>query len=202
MPIHTVSQGECVMSIADAAGFTWETVWNDGRNAKLKEKRKDPNVLQPGDELYIPDRDVKKVSRPTGARHKFVKTVAKARVHVRLLDGDKPRGGVPYTLLVDDVPISGSTTGDGFIKHDIPAGAKRGKLTVGTGKIKEEYEFEFGTVDPVDSDAGVAGRLKDLGYVTDDLKAAVSAFQHKEKMTVTGEVDQAMRDRLKERFGQ
>jgi len=202
MPMHTVAQGECVTSIAARAGFTWETVWNDGRNTALKNKRKDPNVLFPGDEIYIPDRDVKKVSRPTGQRHTFIKTIAKARVHVRLLDGDKPRASVPYTLVVDDVTIAGATTADGFIKHDIPANAQRGQLTVGSGKLKEEYEFQFGTVDPVESEEGIRGRLIDLGYGTDDLSAAISAFQHKEKLTITGAVDAATRDRLRERFGQ
>lgn len=202
MPMHIVAQGDCVTSIADGAGFTWETVWNDPRNAALVKKRKDPNVLYPGDEIYIPERDLKKVSRPTGQRHRFVKTVAKARVHLRLLDGDKPRAGLAYTLTVDDVPIAGTTNGDGFIKHDIPASARRGQLTILVGKVKEEYEFQFGSVDPLESDEGVRGRLIDLGYGTDDLSAAISAFQHKEKLTITGTADAATRDRLRERFGQ
>ena len=46
MPMHTVAQGECVMSIASRAGFTWETVWNDGRNSALKNKRKRKNGQQ------------------------------------------------------------------------------------------------------------------------------------------------------------
>ena len=56
MPSYTVKQGDCFMSIAAANGFLWDILWNHGDNATLKQLRKDPNVLFPGDTIVIPDK--------------------------------------------------------------------------------------------------------------------------------------------------
>ncbi|MGC9973362.1 MAG: LysM domain-containing protein [Bryobacteraceae bacterium] len=53
MPVHVVKQGDCMSSIADQYGFFWETLWNHERNAQLKERRKNPNVLMAGDPAVL-----------------------------------------------------------------------------------------------------------------------------------------------------
>src|SRR6185503_16443662 len=68
---YEVRQGECVESIAFANGLSWETVWNDPKNAKVKDARKDPNVLLPGDRLHVRDLEKKQVDGATEKRHKF-----------------------------------------------------------------------------------------------------------------------------------
>jgi len=45
MPNHEVKQGDCMASIADEYGLFWETMWIIRKTPKLKEKRKDPNIL-------------------------------------------------------------------------------------------------------------------------------------------------------------
>ena len=52
---NIVKQRDYVDSIADQYGFDPEEVWNDDKNKTLKEKRKSPNILAPGDVLFIPD---------------------------------------------------------------------------------------------------------------------------------------------------
>ena len=53
--IHKVVQGEHLFGIARKYGFPdWKKIWNHGQNAELKELRKNPNVLFPGDELLFP----------------------------------------------------------------------------------------------------------------------------------------------------
>src|SRR5882724_8132013 len=52
---YEVKPGDCVSSIAYSRGFFWETLWNHPSNAALKNARKDPNILNPGDILHIPD---------------------------------------------------------------------------------------------------------------------------------------------------
>jgi hypothetical protein len=202
MPTHVVAQGECTSSIADACGLSWETIWNHPQNATLRQKRKDPNVLYPGDELFVPEVQVKWEKGPTGQRHTFTKKTVKVTIHLRVLDADKPRANVPYTLIVDGTTLSGNTDGGGFLKQTIPANATRGELSVGTGATKDTFELLFGTVDPIDTDEGIAGRLQNLGFVTDNLSEAISAFQRKEKLTVSGDADAATRARLQEKFGQ
>jgi N-acetylmuramoyl-L-alanine amidase len=51
---HVVREGECLASIAFENGFFPDTIWRHADNSALKERRENPNVLQPGDVLFIP----------------------------------------------------------------------------------------------------------------------------------------------------
>ena len=81
---HTVEQGESVMSIAEENGFLCETLWNHPKNAALKAKRGDPDVLMPGDALHIPDRGEKKESAGLEQCHNFKRKGIPAVVRVVL----------------------------------------------------------------------------------------------------------------------
>jgi LysM repeat protein len=203
MPTYTVQQGDCISSIAAQYGFLWDTIWQHPDNADLRAKRHDPNVLYPGDEIVIPEKMVKEVSRPTGRMHEFVKPKKPTKLKLRLLrDYDKPRANLPYQLEIDGNVLSGVTDGDGFLEHPIPPNASRGVLTVKEKGTDETYQLGLGTLDPHDTDDGVRGRLVNLGIGGDTLQDALRAFQQKEGLTVTGEADDATRGRLKEKFGQ
>lgn len=205
MRTHTVVQGECFSSLAHRYGFLMETLWRHPGNAKLRETRQDPNVLYPGDVVTIPDRELREEPRPTDQRHKFVKEADRTKLRIRLMDGARPRSHVPYRLEVDGTVTNGTTDGAGFLDHPIPSDARRGSLVVGQGPTKDLFEWQFGTVDPIDTDEGVRGRLIDLGFAsgdTDDMLEAIKAFQESVGLTVTGRVDAATRSRLTEQFGQ
>ncbi len=202
MPNHAVQRGDCISSIADQYGLTWQTVWNRPENSELRQRRKDPNVLYPGDIVFYPDLDPRIESCATDQRHKFATKDTPAKVKILLLDADKPRGGVHYELVIDGVSQSGSADGAGYVRASIPPHAQAGRLIVGEGSTKDVFEFVFGTVDPVDTDEGLRGRLTDLGYGTDNIAEALKAFQEQQKLPVTGEADAATRDKLKEKFGQ
>ncbi len=87
---HTIGQGECIDSIAMRHGFFPETLWNHGANAKLKELRKDPNVLYPGDKLFIPDLRIREVEKATEQRHRFRRKGVPAKLHLRFLKPKEP----------------------------------------------------------------------------------------------------------------
>lgn len=202
MPTHVVQQGDCLSNLTDQFGLKWETVWNHPNNQALREKRSDPNVLYPGDELYIPDRETKEVPRPTEKRHKFVKTGIRAKLKLKLLDDFQPRAGVSYELQVDGVQKSGVTDGQGYLEQWIPPSARRARLLVGKGTIKDVYDLRLGELDPIDTEEGIRGRLVDLGFGSDNLNEAINAYQKREGLPITGEANEATRNRLKERFGQ
>lgn len=202
MPNYTVQQGDCITSIADRYGLLWTTVWNHANNNQLRQLRKDPNVLYPGDQLFVPDLDLKQVDSPTDQKHTFVKQGVPAKLKIRLLDQDQPRAGVAYQLEIDGALKSGVTDSDGYIEQPLPPGAQRGKLTVGDGSVKDVHQIQFGALDPSDTESGVRGRLVNLGFGGDDMKEAIKAFQQKEGIPVTGEADAATQSRLKDKHGQ
>jgi len=204
MPNHTVKQGECITSIADKYGLFWETVWNHDQNGELKQQRKDPNVLQPGDELFIPDKEVKEEDCATEQKHRFRKKGIPAMLKVRILLSNEPLSDKPYTLIIDDQIIAeGITDQDGFVEEPIPPNAREGSIIVGEGENRLVFPVSLGTLDPIDTDEGVAGRLMDLGYPAhDDLNEAIRAFQKDNDIEPTGNIDNQTREKLKEAFGQ
>ena len=51
----TVNAGDCIDSIAYGHGMLWKSIWNHPENQELKQRRKDPNVLAEGDEVFVPE---------------------------------------------------------------------------------------------------------------------------------------------------
>src|SRR5438128_1953254 len=69
---HEVIQGEHLTSIAKAYHFSdYRTIYEHSENARLREKRPDPNVLLPGDLIFIPDKETKEEDGQTEKRHRF-----------------------------------------------------------------------------------------------------------------------------------
>lgn len=203
MHVHTVAQGECLNSIAKQYGHLWEKIWNHPENQRLRELREDPSVLEPGDELRIPDKEEKYESRPCEARHRFRKKGTPAKVRIRVLRNDEPRANEPYRLTIDGKVQTGRTDAQGQVEMQIPPDAVQGELSVGEGDDVEVFPFQLGTLDPIDTENGARGRLRCLGY--DDSQPfdeLLKEFQGKEDLQETGQLDQATQDRLQERFGE
>jgi hypothetical protein len=74
---------------------------------------------------------------------------------------------------------------------------------VGEGTTQDVYDLDFGHVDPIDTDAGVAKRLRDLGYETGNNPVeAIRGFQAAHDLEVTGKADDFFKQKLVEVFGQ
>ncbi len=70
--------------------------------------------------------------------------------------------------------------------------------------------LQLGNLDPISEVRGVKQRLANLGFdcgntnndeLNEDLEGALSAFQSAHDLDVTGEIDQATRDKLKDVHG-
>ena len=71
--LHKVTPGESAEFVAWEHGHEdFKTVWNHDDNAKLRERRPDPNILMPGDKLAMPETKPRVYTLATGQRHRIV----------------------------------------------------------------------------------------------------------------------------------
>jgi hypothetical protein len=206
MPEYIVKQGDCISSIAQKHGLFWDKIWNHPKNAKLQETRKDPNVLSPGDVVFVPDKDEREESGATEQRHRFRKKGVPAKLRLQIMEDDQPRSNVPYTLVIDGQILKGTTDGNGKIEHSIPPQAKKGVLIL---ENDTPIPLQLGHIDPIDTISGVQQRLLNLGFdcggvngnLTSETKKALKEFQEAYGLTASGELDPATKDKLLEKHG-
>ncbi len=205
---YTVQQGDCISSIAFEHGFFPETIWDHPSNATLKAKRKDPNILMPGDVVHVPDKRVKELNESTNQVHKYKYKGVPAKFRIQIMDDNQPRANIPYTLSIDGKIVSNPgerTTSTGMVICSISPDAREGLLVVGEGEEMVEYRLTMGHLNPVGEISGVKQRLRNLGLysgvidsnLTDETKDSLRAFQALQKLETTGEPDQATLDKLR-----
>jgi len=205
MPNVTVSDGDCISSIAADNGFYWETIWNHAQNSDLKQKRKDPNILFPGDVVFVPDKTLKKESKAAGQKYKFVKKNNVVTLRLKLTNDFKARNGVKYTLQVGNLTLKGSTDGSGILEKKIPVDATEATLLTD----EDAYTLAIGSLAPIEEKTGVQHRLQNLGYLGDDTlgtitpatTAAIKQFQTDQKLTADGNLTDETRNKIKQAHG-
>lgn len=127
---YTIREGDWIMSLAHRFGLpNWQKIWNDPQNAELRAKRIHPNILQPGDLVFIPPIVRKIDSGATEMRHRFRKPKPRAMIRLVIEDGQKkPLAGAIYVLKIKDQIIRGVTDESGKIEHEVPFDAGRCEL--------------------------------------------------------------------------
>lgn len=206
---YTVTQGDCVESLAFENGLLWKTIWEHPQNAEVKTARVSPNVLLPGDRLHIPEKAIKAIDCSTDQSHKFVKKGLISKLWMCIKQVGEPRRNERYRLEIEKMVITGKTDGNGYIEVAIPPDARSGKLTVGQYRWNQQViPLELGGMDPITEVIGVQKRLQNLGFAcepTGDLdeatSAAIATFQKGEELEPTGDLDQATIERIKTRYG-
>jgi len=206
---YVVVEGDCIESIAADAGFLWTTIWNHPQNAALKKARGTQNVLLPDDRIYIPEKHLKQIGRPTDQRHRFVRKGLPCKLRLCLKWLDEPRRNTPYVLNIDGTLHNGTTDDEGCIEIVIPPGSASGQLTVGADPIFQQvYTLDLGGMDPITETVGIQKRLCNLGFhceptgeMDDATASAIVRFQKKYALEPTGELDASTTDELKSRHG-
>ncbi len=215
---HTVVQGEHLSGIAKMHGFSsYKTIWDHGQNAELKKQRQNPNVIFPGDLLFIPDKGEKEVSRNTEKRHHFKVKAEKLRLRLVLEDiYEKPIANAKVELLVDNETFKLSTNGQGRIEQDIKPTDERAFLTIKDPQtpINEILiPIKIGHLDPVDKISGQKARLNNLAYSAGPLEeksedenkemflSAVEEFQCDHGLGVDGKCGPNTQAKLKQVHG-
>lgn len=192
---HKVKQGEYLVQIAQKHGFgDFSIIWDHSENVEVKKKRQNPNVLYPGDTLYIPDKETKEESCATEQRHIFRahSTPCVLRIVAKDIDGE-PIADTACTLQVEFDVYNLTTDSGGMIEKEIPKTARQGKLRIND----VEVPIQIGHLDPVEKDSGQQARLNNLGYYARplreieerELKSANEEFQCDQGLPVTGICD-------------
>jgi N-acetylmuramoyl-L-alanine amidase len=184
----------------------WETIWKHPENASLRSIRK-PDVLYPGDPLFIPEKSAREEQGATEKRHRFRRKGVPAKLHLQLMKDGQPRANETYSLNVDGKITTGTTDAEGKLEIRIPPNAKEAKLLL--GEKQEEFTLDLGHLDPVSEVSGVQARLNNLGFYCGEVdgklgprtKAALKSFQKEHGLPETGEADAATRAELEEAHG-
>jgi hypothetical protein len=210
---YRVKPGDCVLGIAAEFGFPdWKEVWDRPENQDLRAKRPDLSVLAEGDVVFVPDQKPLVFMLATGKRHRIVVKRMKVAIRPQLLHMDAtPVASAKYALTPAKKPMEGQTDGDGWFEQKVPSDVKALTLSVQLTDDPEGstygWSLAIGHLDPVDTDSGLQQRLSNLGYwpagESDPavLPFGLRAFQKDHDLDVTGEADQATRDKLKEVHG-
>ena len=214
MPYHIVAQGEHVPGLAKQYGFaSYKRIWDHGQNAELKNKRQNPNVLFPGDRLFIPDKEEKKIPKQTEKKHPFKLKGEKLKLRLVLEDEyEKPIANAPCLLHLESNILELTTDGKGKIEKEIPADVQHARLIIKTNETCLDdliIPIEIGHLDPVAELTGQQARLTNLGYYTGPVEAlvgplfllAVEEFQCEHGLSVDGICGPQTQSKLKSVHG-
>ena len=127
---YVVRQGDYLSKIAKDHGFSdYRVIWDHPNNSALKSKRKTPNVLFPGDSLFIPDSEVRVEPCSTDKRHRF--TVGKPVLKLTMVLEDiykTPIANARCVLLLGNEVRNVTTDPSGRIDEPLPPGVDGASL--------------------------------------------------------------------------
>ena len=210
---YKVRQGDSMSSLARKHGFCWETIWHHPENDQLKQKRGNPDILYPGDQVFIPALTQKEEIIETEQRHRFVVKGRISTLKLMLEYNDTVLADTRCCLAVDGHWLEANTDSDGLVEARVSSSAKGIHLLV-FPKIDNiptviNWEISVGHLNPKDEIAGVQQRLANLGYYESkidgvlgpQLLSAIRIFQTVNKLETTGELDSATVDKLVALYG-
>ena len=206
--LYSVVQGDCLSRIASRFGFVnWHTIYDAPENADFRTLRPNPNIIFPGDGLFIPRKAGPAVTRPTGGRHVFNLLRVGTKLRLRI----ESSVSFSYRITVGDQSREGTLDPGGIIEMPIMPDADDGQLSVWPNGDRDkdpiEWDLLLGQLDPVEEVTGVQARLNNLGYscgkvdgiVGPKTEAALRDFQEMCELVVSGQIDAATRVELRRR---
>ncbi|MDX2057802.1 MAG: hypothetical protein SFV24_08350 [Gemmatimonadales bacterium] len=207
---HSARQGESISSLAACHGLTWERIWNHPENEPLRRIRTHHNILQPGDLVFIPTIRPKRESRPSGARHRFIRAGMPERLEIRILDPNgEPLVNQPFRLSHEAGRIEGVLDSEGWLRVRVPPSVGSATLDIGSDGALMRVSLDLGHLNPIADPLGVLQRLANLGYYRgsleqpddDEAAAAVRRFRLEQDLPGDHGLDDAVRERLIEVYG-
>lgn len=206
MKVHIVKQGEFLDGIASTHRVPADAIWTHPSNAALAAERESPNVLNPGDVLYVPDAKPSRFKLKVGACNAFEAQVPMTTLKLKFT-GDPAWAGAAYRVEgVYGMTIEGSAGGDGAVEVEVPANC--GSVEIVFPAIGRRFRVDVAHLDPVSEPSGARARLQHLGYLRppapgdgDAMDKAVKDFQSEQGVEPTGELDEETTSKLTEQYG-
>jgi hypothetical protein len=171
-------------SLAQQFAFlSWRTIYDDPQNKSLAAARPNPNVLAPGDKVFIPQKQPRIEESPTGTRAVYRVLTTSTRLRIAF-EGKRVND---YELNVGGQKFTGQVGEGGLIDHLIPASATDGDLVLRPVDVpghEDHWKVLLGVLDPIAQLTGVQARLNNLGFpcpvdgnLGRETAAAILAFQ-------------------------
>lgn len=212
MTTYKVQPGDYLSKIASEHGIAdWSRIYNHPDNASFRQKRPNPNLIAPGDEISIPDKAPKSLSAQTGSPARFKAHRASNTLQLKLIDhAGHPLANHACKLHYGGATHSTKTDGAGLLRVTIPPDLDEAELVLDGISMK----LAIGHLNPMDHCAdngvsGVQGRLANLGYYAGAIdgiagpatQAAVRAFRKANGLAESENIDQALLSALKSKHG-
>lgn len=167
---YRAKQDESLYSIAHKVGHSADKIWQHSANKNLRDRRGKPNILLPGDWIYIPPIERYSEIVATDSKHSFrCKKTHLNTLKIRIVPfrsavhSASPEDGDPiaYSLWIGKKQVTGSARpGDIIEVQNIPANIKSAALTM----LGRTIKLKIGQLDPIDEPSGIDQRLHSLGY--------------------------------------
>jgi hypothetical protein len=208
MPVHNVAEGEYLSLIAIKYGIPWRKIWDDPKNRNLRDRRKTPNILNPGDMLFIPEIGLRYEKCQSEQLHVFKLDIKKYQVRLVIRDEwGEPIPDLRYVVqIMDQTEVEGKTTTDGIIQADVSENINSVKVIL--PDLQEVLNLDVGHLDPISHLKGVQQRLTNLGFHSGPIdgvfgprtRRALLAFQGWTNLQQNGMADQKTREELEKRY--
>jgi hypothetical protein len=206
MKPYVVQQGDYLAKLAARYSFDATEVWDDPANKDLRDNGRTPELLCPGDVLFVPAEPPPHLPLVVGGANRFsAKAQASVTVSVVFHRDGAPIAGEAFRAKGVGYEQEGKSDGDGLVKLDVTTLDEL--IEVSFERLGLRYSVRVGHLDPANEPSGQHQRLANLGYLppscafddnTDTLftpeflrKAALFDFQRAQGLTATAEVDDA-----------
>jgi peptidoglycan hydrolase-like protein with peptidoglycan-binding domain len=209
---YVVRQGDYLGKLAHRYGFDADEVWNLSDNDKLRQARPNPNILCPGDILYIPESPGRELQATSGTTNQYKASLPTTKVTITLRDRQGAIANIGYIVEGLAKPIEGTTDGDGVAKFSVPIHVRAVDLVLRGEHHNTRYLVRIGHMDPIEERSGQRARLAHLGYLraphaevdTDEdprLEHALRTFQRAQGLPESGAADSATLSALADAHG-
>ncbi len=165
MEPYVIRQGDFLESLAYQFGFDADTVWNDPKNADLRQLRTNPNILYPTDVLYIPSQSgpPQMTTLATGSTNSFVANSPSVPITISFSDTAFASQSYSIQELPDLTGLATDASGTATFSAPVTLST----ATISFADSGTTFAIDIGTLDPIDTLSGISQRLQHLGFIDD-----------------------------------